>query len=151
MFHVAALGIVYSCHTNQQRFYKAHNDDILCLTIQDDKDLVATGQVCHLKLKLTSPATIMIMMMMMMIIIIIIIIHISISAADIIFIINIYYIVGPSGVDYSVVIIICQQVGKQPETHVWDAISMKTVAVLKGFHKRGIICVDFSGMVCRSC
>ena len=71
MFHVAALGIVYSCHTNQQRFYKAHNDDILCLTIQDDKDLVATGQViCHLKLKLTSPATIMMMMMMMMIIII---------------------------------------------------------------------------------
>lgn len=80
VFHVAALGVVYSCHTNQQRFYKAHNDDILCLTIQDDKDLVATGQV-----------------------------------------------------------------GKQPETHVWDAISMKTVAVLKGFHKRGIICVDFSG------
>ena len=72
MFHVAALGIVYSCHTNQQRFYKAHNDDILCLTIQDDKDLVATGQVYHLKLKLTSPATIMMMMMMMMMMIFII-------------------------------------------------------------------------------
>ena len=24
---------------------------------------------------------------------------------------------------------------------------MKTIAVLKGFHKRGIICVDFSGML----
>lgn len=146
MFHVAALGIVYSCHTNQQRFYKAHNDDILCLTIQDDNDLVATGQVCHLEHKLTSLATIMMMMMIMMIIII----NISINAADINLIINICYIVGLSGVDYSIVII-CQQVGKQPETHVWDAISMKTVAVLKGFHKRGIICVDFSGMMCRSC
>ena len=39
----------------------------------------------------------------------------------------------------------CQQVGKLAETHVWDASTMKTVAVLKGFHKRGIICVDFSG------
>lgn len=80
VFHVAALGIVYSSSTNQQRFYKGHTDDIICLTIHDDKDFVATGQV-----------------------------------------------------------------GKQAETHVWDATTMKTVAVLKGFHKRGIICVDFSG------
>ncbi|XP_068675093.1 echinoderm microtubule-associated protein-like 6 [Montipora foliosa] len=80
VFHVAALGIVYSSSSNQQRFYKGHTDDIICLTIHDDKDFVATGQV-----------------------------------------------------------------GKQAETHVWDATTMKTVAVLKGFHKRGIICVDFSG------
>ena len=37
------------------------------------------------------------------------------------------------------------QVGKEAETHVWDANSMRTVSVLKGFHRRGIICVDFSG------
>ncbi|CAH3199133.1 unnamed protein product, partial [Porites evermanni] len=80
VFHVAALGIVYSPPSHQQRFYKGHTDDILCLTIHDDQDLVATGQV-----------------------------------------------------------------GKQAETHVWDATTMRTVSVLKGFHKRGIICVDFSG------
>ena len=40
---------------------------------------------------------------------------------------------------------ICLQVGKQAETHVWDATTMRTVSVLKGFHKRGVICVDFSG------
>lgn len=77
---MAALGIVYSPASHQQRFYKGHTDDILCLTIHDDKDFVATGQV-----------------------------------------------------------------GKQAETHVWDASSMRTVSVLKGFHRRGIICVDFSG------
>lgn len=45
VFHIASLGIVYSPATHQQRFYKGHNDDILCLTIHDDKDFVATGQV----------------------------------------------------------------------------------------------------------
>ena len=45
VFHVAALGIVYSPASHQQRFYKGHTDDILCLTIHDDKDFVATGQV----------------------------------------------------------------------------------------------------------
>ena len=43
---MAALGIVYSPPSHQQRFYKGHTDDILCLTIHDDQDLVATGQVC---------------------------------------------------------------------------------------------------------
>ncbi|XP_048575751.1 echinoderm microtubule-associated protein-like 6 [Nematostella vectensis] len=80
VFHVAALGIVYNKQNHQQRFYMGHTDDILCLTIHDVKDFVATGQV-----------------------------------------------------------------GRFAETHIWDATSMKTVSVLKGFHKRGIICVDFSG------
>ena len=48
VFHVAALGIVYSPGSHQQRFYKGHTDDILCLTIHDDKDFVATGQVVFL-------------------------------------------------------------------------------------------------------
>lgn len=48
VFHVAALGIVYSPASHRQRFYKGHTDDILCLTIHDDKDFVATGQVTPL-------------------------------------------------------------------------------------------------------
>lgn len=48
VFHVAALGIVYSPASHQQRFYKGHTDDVLCLTIHDDKDFVATGQVVFL-------------------------------------------------------------------------------------------------------
>lgn len=30
---------------HEQRFYKGHTDDILCLTVHDDLDYVATGQV----------------------------------------------------------------------------------------------------------
>ena len=45
VFHTAALGICYNRKTHEQRFYKGHTDDILCLTVHDDKDYVATGQV----------------------------------------------------------------------------------------------------------
>ena len=45
VFHTAALGIVYSPQTHEQRFYIGHDDDILCLTIHDEQDFVATGQV----------------------------------------------------------------------------------------------------------
>lgn len=53
VFHTAALGIVYSPKTHEQRFYFGHDDDVLCLTIHDDQDFVATGQViirriCHI-------------------------------------------------------------------------------------------------------
>ena len=47
VFHTAALGICYNRKTHEQRFYKGHTDDILCLTVHDDKDYVATGQVMH--------------------------------------------------------------------------------------------------------
>ncbi|XP_065657214.1 echinoderm microtubule-associated protein-like 6 [Hydra vulgaris] len=80
VFHTAGVGVIYNQQTHEQRFYMGHDDDILCLTIHDDQDLIATGQI-----------------------------------------------------------------GRQPCTHVWDIVSLKNVAVLKGFHKRGIICVDFSG------
>ena len=29
--------------------------------------------------------------------------------------------------------------------HVWDAIKMETLAILKGQHERGVCAVDFSG------
>ena len=45
VFHTAALGIVYSPKTHEQRFYNGHDDDILCLTVHDDQDFIATGQV----------------------------------------------------------------------------------------------------------
>ena len=47
VFHIAALGVVYSPAVHRQSFYKGHNDDILCLTIHDEKDFVATGQVIY--------------------------------------------------------------------------------------------------------
>ena len=47
-FHIASLGVVYNPHSHQQRFYKGHTDDILCLTIHDTKDFVATGQVQYI-------------------------------------------------------------------------------------------------------
>lgn len=80
VFHTAAVGVVYNQQTHEQRFYLGHDDDILCLTVHDEQDFIATGQI-----------------------------------------------------------------GRNPCTHVWDIVSMKCVAVLRGFHKRGIICVDFSG------
>ena len=45
VYHVAALGIVLNTEQNQQRFYNVHTDDILCLAISPDMNLVATGQV----------------------------------------------------------------------------------------------------------
>eukprot|EP00794_Sanderia_malayensis_P008064 gene8064-8927_t len=80
VFHTAGLGIVYNQRTHEQRFYDGHDDDVLCLTIHDEQDIVATGQI-----------------------------------------------------------------GKTPSTHIWDVKTMQKIAILKGFHRRGIICVDFSG------
>ena len=45
VFHTAAIGVVYNQQTNEQRFYMGHDDDILCLTVHDDQDFIATGQV----------------------------------------------------------------------------------------------------------
>ncbi|XP_078490103.1 echinoderm microtubule-associated protein-like 6 [Ciona intestinalis] len=45
VYHVAALGIVYSRDRHEQKFYDKHDDDILCLNLHPLKDIVATGQV----------------------------------------------------------------------------------------------------------
>ncbi|XP_064600933.1 echinoderm microtubule-associated protein-like 6 [Liolophura sinensis] len=45
VYHVAAVGVVYTREKNEQRFYVEHTDDILCLCIHPLKDYVATGQV----------------------------------------------------------------------------------------------------------
>ena len=45
VYHIAALGIVYSAATHKQRYYGNHTDDILCLALHPAKDFVATGQV----------------------------------------------------------------------------------------------------------
>ncbi|XP_033734062.1 echinoderm microtubule-associated protein-like 6 [Pecten maximus] len=37
------------------------------------------------------------------------------------------------------------QVGRDPEVHIWDTDTLKTVSVLKGQHQRGVCAVDFSG------
>lgn len=39
------------------------------------------------------------------------------------------------------------QVGRDPAVHVWDALKMETLAILKGQHERGVCAVDFSGTV----
>ena len=45
VYHVAALGVVYTSSTHKQRFYSAHTDDILCLSLHPSHDYVATGQI----------------------------------------------------------------------------------------------------------
>ena len=45
VFHSAALGVVYNRENHTQRFYTAHSDDLLCLTIHPTKDIVASGQI----------------------------------------------------------------------------------------------------------
>lgn len=45
VFHTAAVGVVYNQQTHEQRFYLGHDDDILCLTVHDEQDFIATGQV----------------------------------------------------------------------------------------------------------
>ncbi|KAF7251686.1 Echinoderm microtubule-associated protein-like 5, partial [Varanus komodoensis] len=48
IYHTASVGILYNVATGSQSFYQEHNDDILCLTINQHPkfiNLVATGQV----------------------------------------------------------------------------------------------------------
>ncbi|KAL6747740.1 WD40-repeat-containing domain protein [Haematococcus lacustris] len=45
VYPAAAVAIVYSRDTHTQRFYLAHDDDILSLALHPDKTTVATGQV----------------------------------------------------------------------------------------------------------
>ena len=45
VYHVAAVGIVYSREKHTQRHYTEHTDDILCLCIHPIKDIIASGQV----------------------------------------------------------------------------------------------------------
>ncbi|XP_068597059.1 echinoderm microtubule-associated protein-like 6 [Brachionichthys hirsutus] len=45
LYHVAAVGVVYSREQHSQRFYLGHDDDILSLSIHPLKDYAATGQV----------------------------------------------------------------------------------------------------------
>lgn len=45
VYHVAAVGIVYTKTSHRQKHYLGHTDDILCLALHPTRDLVATGQV----------------------------------------------------------------------------------------------------------
>jgi hypothetical protein len=45
VYHIAAVGIVYSGVDHSQSFFTGHNDDILCLAMHPDKVTVASGQV----------------------------------------------------------------------------------------------------------
>ena len=82
VYHIAALGIVYSTTTHKQKYYGGHSDDILCLALHPTRDFVATGQV-----------------------------------------------------------------GRDPPIHIWNAVTMEPISVLKGEHFRGICALDFSGVL----
>eukprot|EP00854_Cymbomonas_tetramitiformis_P032253 gene32253-40833_t len=45
VFHAAAVGVVMDPSTRSQRFFQHHSDDIICLAIHPNHDIVATGQV----------------------------------------------------------------------------------------------------------
>uniref|UniRef100_A0A8B9D2A6 EMAP like 5 n=2 Tax=Anser TaxID=8842 RepID=A0A8B9D2A6_9AVES len=48
IYHTASIGILYNVATGSQSFYQEHNDDILCLTVNQHPkftNIVATGQV----------------------------------------------------------------------------------------------------------
>lgn len=45
VYFVAAVAVLYDSKTHAQRFYLGHNDDIRCLGVHPDKQIVATGQV----------------------------------------------------------------------------------------------------------
>lgn len=59
IYHTASVGILYNVATGSQSFYQEHNDDILCLTVNQHPkftNIVATGQetqqICQLQLLL---------------------------------------------------------------------------------------------------
>ena len=44
VYHAAAVGVVMNPQTRQQRFFINHTNDISCLAMHPDGDLIATGQ-----------------------------------------------------------------------------------------------------------
>lgn len=52
IYHIAAVGVVMNRDSGQQKFYIGHTDDILCMSIHPQKDIIASGQVCCSKAKL---------------------------------------------------------------------------------------------------
>uniref|UniRef100_G1KXP8 EMAP like 5 n=1 Tax=Anolis carolinensis TaxID=28377 RepID=G1KXP8_ANOCA len=60
IYHTASVGILYNVGTGSQSFYQEHNDDILCLTINQHPkfiNIVATGQVGMFHFKLCALST----------------------------------------------------------------------------------------------
>lgn len=43
VYTTAALGVVLNKKSNTQRFFNEHDDDIVCLDIHPNKNIVATG------------------------------------------------------------------------------------------------------------
>ena len=52
VYHVAAVGVVFNRETLAQKFYLEHTDDILCLCVHPLKEIIATGQVSCIFLKI---------------------------------------------------------------------------------------------------
>ncbi|KAJ4460559.1 putative 77 kDa echinoderm microtubule-associated protein [Paratrimastix pyriformis] len=89
VYPIAGTAVVHNVVNNEQRFYLGHDNDIMCLTVNNAKDLVATGQESFDPRK------------------------------------------SERGVKSA------------PSVHLWNPITMATVAVLKG-HTTGIKCLTFS-------
>jgi WD40 repeat protein len=47
VYTTAALGVVLDKSSNVQSFYNDHDDDLICLDIHPNKQIVATGQMAH--------------------------------------------------------------------------------------------------------
>ncbi len=45
VYFVAAVAVIYNHHTDTQRHYLEHNDDIKAMAVHPDKSIVATGQL----------------------------------------------------------------------------------------------------------
>jgi len=45
VYHAGATGVVYDSAEHQQQFFTGHTDDIVCLAMHPERELVATGQV----------------------------------------------------------------------------------------------------------
>ena len=43
VYPTAALGVVLDKSNNTQSFYNEHDDDIICLDIHPNKEIIATG------------------------------------------------------------------------------------------------------------
>jgi WD40 repeat protein len=45
VYFAAGIGVVHDVAQKKQRFFKGQSDDILCLALHPNKELVATGQI----------------------------------------------------------------------------------------------------------
>ena len=141
VYHIAALGVVYNRTSHKQRFYSAHTDDILCLCIHPTQVCVGGRgggeEGGFSSFPLSSHLTLLHFTFFLL--------HLSSPPLLSSLHSPLHFSPSPYPLSSTQELIATGQVGRDPAIHIWNAVTMETLSILKGEHSRGVCAVDFSG------